>query len=196
MDVAPVLLDGDQVRLEPIGPQHARLLLAAAAHAEIWRWMTFSLMSDEEVLRFIDYALKKSETKHALAFAAFSKAHGELVGGSGFWNIEAAHLKLEIGGTWITPAWQRTVVNTEMKYLMLQHAFENMGCGRVGFMVDALNQRSRTALLRIGAREEGVLRSHMITPDGRKRDSVSFSIIEAEWPEVKARLEYLLVARR
>jgi RimJ/RimL family protein N-acetyltransferase len=166
-----------------------------AAHREIWRWMTFSLMSAEQMEQFIRYALRKAEEKNALVFAVFSKADDQPIGGSGFWNIETPHLKLDIGGTWITPRWQRTVVNTEMKYLMLRHAFEIMGCRRVGFMVDELNEKSRVAVQRIGAKEEGLLRNHMVMPDGRKRHSVSFSIIEEEWSEVKARLEGLLVAQ-
>ena len=196
MEVVPVVLEGEHVRLEPLTLAHGAQLLPVAAHAEIWHWMTFSLMSDEQMQRFIRYALKKLEARNALAFAVFSKADGQPIGGSGYWNIELPHLKLEIGGTWITPRRQRTVANTEMKYLMLRHAFEIMGCRRVGFMVDELNQKSRVAMQRIGAKEEGVLRNHLVMPDGRKRHSVSFSIIEEEWPDVKTRLERLLVSER
>ena len=110
-------------------------------------------------------------------------------------NMDLPNRKVEVGSTWIAPPWQRTVVNTEAKYLMLQHAFEAWKCLRVELKTDALNHRSRAAILRLGAKEEGTLRKHMVTWDGRQRDSVYFSILDTEWPDVKARLERKMEAR-
>jgi RimJ/RimL family protein N-acetyltransferase len=114
------------------------------------------------------------------------------VGSTGYLNIDRQHRRLEIGGTWIAPEWQRTACNTEAKLLQLTHAFETLGCNRVEFKTDSLNERSRAALLRIGATEEGTFRNHMVMPDGRLRHSVYFSVIESEWPRVRVRLEALL----
>jgi RimJ/RimL family protein N-acetyltransferase len=117
-----------------------------------------------------------------------------VIGSTRFMNMDLAHRRVEIGSTWIAPAWQRTAVNTEAKYLMLCHAFERWGCLRVELKTDSLNQKSRNAILRLGAKEEGTLRQHMVTWDGRRRDSVYFSILDTEWPEVKRELETKLSA--
>ncbi len=105
-------------------------------------------------------------------------------------NMDPPNRHVEIGSTWIAPEWQRTAVNTEAKYLMLRHAFENWNCLRVELKTDALNHRSRKAILRLGAREEGTFRKHMVTATGRVRDSVYFSIVDTEWPEIKLKLEH------
>jgi RimJ/RimL family protein N-acetyltransferase len=138
---------------------------------------------------YIEAALKLQSEGSALPFATVDKASRQAVGSTRFANIDRANRRVEIGWTWIGVRWQRTAVNTEAKYLMLRHAFETLGCIRVEFKTDALNEKSRRALLRIGARQEGVFRKHMLMPDGRVRDSVYFSIIDSEWPEIKTGLE-------
>lgn len=127
-----------------------------------------------------------------MPFAIVELASGTVVGSTRYGNIDRANRRVEIGWTWIGRPWQRTAVNTESKYLLLRHAFETLGCIRVEFKTDALNERSRQALLRIGAKEEGIFRSHVVTSTGRIRDSVYFSIIDREWPAVKTRLEAML----
>jgi RimJ/RimL family protein N-acetyltransferase len=119
----------------------------------------------------------------------FKKKRGRVIGSTRYANIDRAHRRVEIGWTWVARAWQRTAVNTEAKYLLLRHAFETLGCIRVELKTDSLNAQSRAAILRIGAREEGIFRNHMITASGRIRHTVYFSITDAEWPEVKSRLE-------
>ncbi|HSB79179.1 MAG TPA: GNAT family protein, partial [Candidatus Methylomirabilis sp.] len=138
---------------------------------------------------YIEVALKAQAAGTVLPFATIEKVSGKVVGSSRYANVDSTNRRLEIGWTWVAPPWQRSVVNTEAKYLMLRHAFEALGCIRVEFKTDSLNERSRQALLRIGAKEEGIFRNHMITPSGRIRHSVYFSIIDSEWPEVKGRLE-------
>jgi RimJ/RimL family protein N-acetyltransferase len=192
MKIEPVVLEGKHIRLEPLAIDHTSGLLAAAAYPEIWRWMPFTIESEEQMQGFLKVALKMAEAKTALPFAIISKTADRPIGSTGYWYIESRHRRLEIGASWVTPKWQRSAVNTEAKYLMLRHAFEEMGCIRVEFKVDSLNEKSRIALKRIGATEEGLLRNHMIQPDGRKRHSICFSVIEEEWPEVKARLERLM----
>jgi N-acetyltransferase len=192
MKIEPVVLEGKHILLEPLAIDHAPGLLAAAAYPEIWQWMPFTIESEEQMLRFLKVALKMAEAKTALPFAIISKTADRPIGSTGYWYIESRHRRLAIGASWVTPKWQRSAVNTEAKYLMLRHAFEEMGCIRVEFKVDSLNEKSCVALKRIGATEEGLLRNHMIQPDGRKRHSICFSVIEEEWPEVKARLERLM----
>jgi RimJ/RimL family protein N-acetyltransferase len=140
----------------------------------------------------VETALRLQADGVALPFAVMERASGRAIGSSRYAAIDRFNRRLEIGWTWYAPVWQRTAVNTETKYLMLRHAFETLGCLRVEFKTDALNERSRKALLRIGAKEEGTFRRHMIMPGGRIRDSVYFSIIDSEWPAVRARLEELL----
>jgi len=124
-----------------------------------------------------------------LPFVTIIKATGQLVGSTRFWKVDRKNRKLEIGSTWLSTAWQKTFVNTEAKYLMLRYAFETLNCVRVQLTTDEINQKSRNAILRLGAKQEGIVRNERIMPDGRKRNSVRFSIIDDEWPEVKARLE-------
>ncbi len=124
-----------------------------------------------------------------MPFATIEKSSGMVVGSTRYGNIDMAHRRVEIGWTWIAPRWQRTAVNTEAKYLMIGHAFEKLGCMRVELKTDSLNERSRNAILRLGAKEEGTFRNHMITSSGRIRHSVYFSIIDSEWPAIKVCLE-------
>jgi RimJ/RimL family protein N-acetyltransferase len=145
---------------------------------------------------FIESALDEQERGVSLPFAILEKNTGRAIGSTRYGNIDRAHHRVEIGWTWVARAWQRTAMNTEAKYLLLKHAFETLGCMRVELKTDSLNERSRTAILRIGAREEGIFRNHMITSSGRIRHTVYFSIIDSEWPAVRVRLESMLNTRQ
>ncbi len=189
MIVEPVTLEGRYIRLEPLTPAHHAALCEVGLGEEIWRWMVSSGRTPEEMRAFIETALEWQAEGTALPFATIEKGAGRPVGSTRFMNIDKPNRRVEIGGTWIGLEWQRTPVNTEAKYLMLRHAFEALGCIRVEFKTDVHNERSRAALLRIGAKQEGIFRNHMIMADGRIRDSVYFSIVDSEWPAVKAVLE-------
>jgi len=189
MLVEPVTLEGSFVRLEPLSLRHHAQLCKVGLEEEIWRWMPQPVRTPEEMRAFIETALAWQAAGTALPFATVAKATGRAIGSTRFANIDRANRHLEIGWTWLGPEWQRTAANTEAKYLMLRHAFETWGCLRVEFKTDALNERSRQALLSIGAQEEGTFRSHIITASGRIRDSVYYSIIASEWPAVKTHLE-------
>jgi RimJ/RimL family protein N-acetyltransferase len=189
MTIEPVTLEGRYVRLEPLSLAHHPALCEAGLDEVIWRYMPQTLRSPEDMRAFIEAAMEAQASGAALPFATVDKASDKGIGSTRFFNIERAHRRLEIGWTWLGLAWQRTAANTEAKYLMLRHAFETLECIRVEFKTDSLNERSRAAILRIGAKEEGTFRNHMIMPDGRLRHSVYYSIVASEWPEVKARLE-------
>ena len=141
---------------------------------------------------YIQTALDAQKAGTAVPFATVHVGSGKVIGSTRYMNIDVPNRRVEIGATWIAPPWRRTAVNTEAKYLMLRHAFEALGCIRVELKTDALNQRSRNAIRRIGAQEEGILRQHMVTWSGRLRDSVYFSILDSEWPRVKQDLEQKL----
>jgi N-acetyltransferase len=187
----PVTLEGDVVRLEPMRREHEPLFWAAfqGTLEEVFRWYPWSMRTLDDFTFYVDRVLADQDKGFSVNFTMVVRESGEIVGSTRFMNIDAANRHVEIGGTWIVPAWQRTGVNTEAKYLMLRHAFESWGCLRVELKTDALNQQSRTAILRLGAKEEGTFRKHMLTWDGRVRDSVYFSIVDTEWPEIKLRLE-------
>jgi RimJ/RimL family protein N-acetyltransferase len=187
----PVALSGSAVRLEPIRHEHAELFWEVANDAldDIFRWIPYRMQTQEDFQQLVAKALQEQERGESVVFTTVENASGRVIGSTRFMNIDRANRRVEIGSTWIAPAWQRTAVNTEAKYLMLRHAFEVWGCIRVELKTDALNQKSRNAILRLGAKEEGTLRRHVITWTGRIRDSVYFSILDSEWPEVKARLE-------
>lgn len=189
MLIEPVALEGIHVRLEPLSPHHLDRLCAVGLERSLWRWTTTLLSTREDMLDYVQVALRTWEEGSALPFATILKETNQLVGCTRFGNIDRENRRLEIGWTWVGIPWQRTVVNTEAKYLMLRHAFENLGCIRVEFKTDSLNEPSRKALQRIGAKEEGTLRNHMIVYDGRYRHSVFFSVIAEEWPSIKERLE-------
>jgi RimJ/RimL family protein N-acetyltransferase len=144
---------------------------------------------------YIQAALQAQAAGTALPFATIERASEQVIGSTRFMNIDVPNRRVEIGSTWIARPWQRSFVNTEAKFLMLRHAFEVLGCIRVELKTDALNERSRNAILRIGAREEGILRKHIVTWTGRVRDTVYFSILDDEWPRVKADLEAKLEPR-
>lgn len=189
--VAPVTLEGSVVRLEPVRREHAVLFwnIAKDDLEDIFRWIPYSMKTPEDFQRLIDKAFEEQDRGESVVFATVERSSGRVIGSTRFMNIDRANRRVEIGSTWIAPPWQRTAVNTEAKYLMLRHAFEVWKCIRVELKTDALNQKSRNAILRIGAKEEGTLRRHLLTWTGRVRDTVYFSILDDEWPEVKARLE-------
>jgi N-acetyltransferase len=190
----PLTLDGNVVRLEPIRRDHAALFwdVAKTDLDDIFRWIPYAMKTREDFEKLIDKAFAEQERGESVVFATVERSSGRTVGSTRFMNIDRVNKRVEIGSTWIAPAWQRTGVNTEAKYLMLRHAFEEWGCIRVELKTDALNQRSRNAILRIGAKEEGTLRRHLVTWTGRVRDTVYFSILDSEWPEVKRTLERIL----
>jgi N-acetyltransferase len=181
-------LTGESVRLEPMTIEHLDPLCTVGLDPELWTWGLNRLETREHMREYVEEALALRDVGSAIPFVTVESGSGEVIGSTRFGNIDRRNRRYEIGWTWIAPAWQRTAINTEAKYLMLRHAFEELDAVRVEFKTDALNARSRAAIARIGAREEGILRNHMITADGRLRDSVYFSIIASEWPEVKAGL--------
>ncbi len=188
-DLMPCVLLGESVRLEPLSLDHHAALTEAIRDPSVSRWMSVPLSNGDDMRGYIQDALRAQEKGSAVPFATVDRASGTVVGSTRFGNIDKTHRRVEIGWTFVAPRWQRTSINTEAKYLMLRHAFEEHGTIRVEFKTDALNERSRQAILRLGAREEGTLRNHMIVPGGRLRDSVYFSILDHEWPAVKAGLE-------
>jgi RimJ/RimL family protein N-acetyltransferase len=192
----PVTLEGASVRLEPLRVDHAQLFWDVAKDHldDIFRWIPYAMKSSKDFDSLVAKALDEQKRGESVVFATVDRRQDQVVGSTRFMNIDRANDRVEIGSTWIAPAWQRTAVNTEAKYLMLRHAFEVWKCIRVELKTDALNQKSRQAILRIGAKEEGVFRKHLITWTGRVRDSVYFSILDTEWPQVKARLESMLAS--
>ena len=194
---APLTLEGSAVRLEPIRRDHAQLFWQAAKDAldDIFRWIPYSMKTPEDFDRLLDKAFAEQARGESLVFATVERSSQRVIGSTRFMNIDRPNRRVEIGSTWIAPAWQRTAVNSEAKFLMLRHAFETWQCVRVELKTDTLNQKSRNAILRLGAKEEGTLRKHLITSTGRIRDTVYFSILDTEWPEVKARLDNLATPR-
>jgi RimJ/RimL family protein N-acetyltransferase len=182
-------LEGSHVRLQPFSIEHHAALCAVGLEDGIWRWMPYIMQTPEDMKNYIEAALANRDKGTEFPFATTELATGRIIGSTRYMNIEMKHRRLEIGSTWIGKPWQRSAINTEAKYLMLRHAFEQLDCIRVELKTDALNERSRNAILRIGAKEEGILRRQLITPSGRVRDTVYFSILDSEWPGVKQRLE-------
>ena len=179
------------MRLDPVRREHEELFWDVAKNdlEDIFRWIPYTMKTREDFRTLLDKALAEQERGESVVFATVERSSGRVVGSTRFMNIDRANRRVEIGSTWIAPAWQRTAVNTEAKFLMLRHAFERWRCMRVELKTDALNQRSRNAILRIGAKEEGTLRRHLVTWTGRVRDTVYFSILDEEWPEVKENLQ-------
>jgi RimJ/RimL family protein N-acetyltransferase len=184
-------LRGRHVRLEPLAREHADGLRVAAADGELWKLWFTSVPSPENTEAYIDTALALQAEGRALPFVVHD-ADGAIVGSTRYGNVEAAHHRVEIGWTWYAQRVQRTALNTEAKRLLLAHAFERMDCIAVEFRTHWHNHRSRAAIARLGAKQDGVLRNHMIMPDGGVRDTVVFSIIASEWPAVKQGLDYRL----
>jgi RimJ/RimL family protein N-acetyltransferase len=189
MNLEPITLEGKYVRLEPLSLDHHPRLCEIGIDDDIWRWTTAPVRDAEGMRTYIETALRYQKEGAALPFATVEQTSGQAVGSTSYLNIDKANRRVEIGATWLGRQWQRTPINTEAKYLMLRHAFDTLGCLRVEFKTDFLNERSRNAILRLGAKEEGVLRNHMVTASGRIRHSVYYSIIDSEWPTVRARLE-------
>ncbi len=181
-------LAGSTVRLEPLALSHIPMLARFACDPELWRWTTSRVNDQQGLERYVEQALYERTAGTGLPFATVDLASGEIVGCTRYGNADALNRRVEIGWTFVSPAFQRTRVNTEAKYLMLRHAFEVWRCIRVELKTDALNEKSRAAILRLGAQEEGTLRNHMIVVDGRIRDTVYYSIIDTEWPKLSARL--------
>ena len=197
MHVAPITLEGDIVRLEPLALRHVDDLARVALDADLWRWIPTQVATRDELDVYVGNALDEQARGVSLPFAVVERPSGRAIGCTRYMNIERAHRRLEIGSTWYGRAWHRSGVNTESKLLLLRHAFESLGAQRVELKTDALNRRSRNAILRLGAQQEGIFRNHMvIAGSGRVRDTVYFSIIDREWPQVKARLEGYLAAAR
>ncbi len=192
MQIAPVTLEGRVIRLEPLTLAHVDELLEHALDPDIWRWMLTDVESRADLERYVATALAEQEHGRSLPFVHVLRASGRAIGSTRFGSIERAHRRVEIGWTWIGRAHRRSAVNTEAKYLMLRHAFEVWDCLRVELKTNALNMRSRNAMLRIGCVEEGTLRQHAISTRGVVRDTMYFSILQREWPAVKQRLEGLL----
>jgi RimJ/RimL family protein N-acetyltransferase len=193
MDVKPVTLTGQHVRLEPLDEEHVPGLAAIGHDDEIWNYMVYGEMQTEDDMRhWVRELLHRASQGTDLPFAVIDLASGCVAGATRYLDVRPADCGLEIGGTWYGARFQRTWVNTESKYLLLQHAFENLHCIRVQLKTDSRNQRSQRAIERLGALKEGVLRNHMILPDGYVRDSVYYSILDSEWPSVKARLQGML----
>ncbi len=187
--VEPITLEGTHVRLVPLALSHQATLCEVGLDERLWRLTTIRLKSAEDMLNYIQAALREQAEGTALPFVIVERASAKIVGTTRYHSINHTHRRLEIGFTWVAVPWQRSAVNTEAKYLMLKHAFEQLGCVRVEFKADADNEPSRRALLRIGATHEGVLRQYVISKDKGVRDMALFSIIDREWPQVKAHLE-------
>lgn len=191
-----VSLIGQHVKLLPLQPIHAQDLLRAAADGKLWELKVTVVPGPDTVDDYIATAMRGRAAGTVMTFVIISMATGKIVGTTRFWKIDRANRKAEIGHTWLSASAQRTAINTEAKYLMLAYAFETLGCVRIQFTTDELNEKSRAAILRIGAKQEGIIRHERIMPDGRKRNSVRFSIIDTEWPAVKAMLEAKLQHER
>lgn len=193
MEVKPITLQGKYVRLEPMTEAHAPALAELGVGQPFWDFMVYGRMETEDDMReWVQDILARAEKGTDVPFVAIHSDSGHVAGASRYMNIIPKDRGLEIGGTWYGPEYQRTVVNTECKYLLLQQAFEKLGCIRVQLKTDLRNERSQRAIERLGAVKEGVLRNHMILPDGYFRHSVYYSILDTEWPAVKKRLEEML----
>jgi RimJ/RimL family protein N-acetyltransferase len=189
MVIAPVILQGRHVRLEPLTLEHVAGLAEVGLDEDLWKWIPVPVRTASEMKNYVQTALNEQKSGSALPFVLMENASGHIIGSTRYGNIDRVHHRVEIGWTWVARQWQRSPINTEAKYLLLRHAFETLNCIRVELKTDSLNERSRAAILRIGAREEGTFRNHMITASGRIRHTVYFSILDSEWPDVKVRLE-------
>ena len=192
IDVQPVVLEGEHVRLEPLEACHLDGIIAAGADEAIWQWMPVMPRTHEEYEHWIAQAFAQRAAGTQLPFATIERATGNVIGSTRLLGISAQDSRVEIGWTWLTPRTQRSPVNTECKLLLLRHCFESLGCMRVELKTDARNTKSRNAILRIGATEEGTFRKHQRTQHGVQRDTVWYSILFDEWPAAKQRLEEML----
>jgi len=192
--IEPVTLSTDRLLLGPLNLDDVPALAEAASNGTLWEKKTTTVPRPERFGDYVQKALDLQAEGLALPFATVVKADNRVVGSTRYMNIDAANHRVEIGTTWIAKSWQRTFVNTHAKYLMLRHAFEGLGCNAVEIRTHSQNDQSRAAIERLGAKLDGILRRHMIMPDGHIRDTAVYSVIREEWPEVKARLEQRLEA--
>jgi len=188
----PVTLEGATVRLLPLSLEHLDGLCAVGLEPELWQWIPTRVLDRQQMKAYVELALDEQRRGLSVPFTTCLEDTDQIVGCTRYANISVPDGRLEIGWTWIGKPWQRSAVNTEAKYLMLRHAFETLGCTRVELKTDGMNQKSRDAILRLGAKQDGVLRRHMMTYSGRIRDTVYFSILDDEWPEVRSNLEQKL----
>lgn len=192
LNITPVTLEGKLVRLEPLRLEHSEGLWEAGRFEEIWRYMRVKMTKPSDARDFIHSALKNEAEGTELPFVIINQQDGKIIGSTRFLTISRKDRGLEIGFTWLTPSVWKTAINTECKWLLLRHCFEQLGCIRVQFKTDSRNLNSQRAIARIGGVHEGVLRNHVILPDGYIRDSVYFSIVDHEWPTVQKKLHLLL----
>jgi RimJ/RimL family protein N-acetyltransferase len=190
--IEPITLTGIHASIEPLGREHEEALQRAAADGELWRLWYTSVAPPEKMGEYIATALDMRERLDAMPFVIREKSSGEIVGCTRYFNVDAANRRLEIGHTWYSKRVQRGPINTECKLMLLSHAFEKLQCIAVEFRTHWFNHASRTAIERLGAKQDGVLRNHQVSADGWKRDTVVFSIIDGEWPAVKRHLRYQL----
>ena len=183
-----ITLSSHRIRLRLLTIEDSKDLITAASDGELWNLPFTVVPSAETVDDYIQHALEGYQAGTVLPFVVEDIATEKIIGSTRFWKIDRKNLKLEIGSTWYSKSWQRTYANTEAKYLLLQYAFEELNCVRVQFTTDVLNEKSQNAILRLGAQKEGVVRNERIMPNGRKRNSVRFSIIDEEWPSIKDNL--------
>jgi RimJ/RimL family protein N-acetyltransferase len=188
-----ITLTGTTVELQPLQPEHKAALLDAAADGELWNLKVTNVPGPGTVDQYIDTALAGRAAGSVIPFTIVRRDTGQVVGSTRFWKVDRVNRKLEIGHTWLALSTQKSAINTEAKLLLLTYAFEVLDCVRVQFTTDELNEKSRAAILRLGALQEGIVRHERIMPDGRKRNSVRFSIIDSEWPQVKANLQAKLL---
>lgn len=194
--LTPVTITGAIVRLEPMSEGHVNVLAEIGAVPELWRFTMTRITGRDDAEAYVRAALQGAAQGTVLPFVTILQSENRVIGSTRFANYDRDSRRVEIGWTWITPSLQRSGANVEAKLLMLTHAFEQLACNRVEFKTDVLNEKSRTALLGIGAHEEGVLREHTFIWDGRKRDTVYYSILATEWPDVKHRLQQRLLSPR
>jgi N-acetyltransferase len=188
MNLQPITLNGQSIRLEPLRIDHTPELAAVGLHPELWRLQPSPITTEDEMRSYVQTALDDQQRGSGLPFVMVDAQTKQVIGSTRYMDIALAHFRLEIGATWLTPTQHRSSANTEAKLLLLSHAFETLGIKRVVFKTEALNEQSRRALARIGAVEEGTFRQHLYTTSGRARDMVYFSILSQEWPGVKAAL--------
>jgi RimJ/RimL family protein N-acetyltransferase len=187
--IEPVTLEGRIVRLEPLELAHVPALAEVALDPAIWRWTIARPQTEADLRDWATAAIRGREAGTEYPFATIERASGRPIGSTRFMNVALEHRRVEIGWTWLAPPWQRTGANREAKLLLLGHAFETLGCRRVEFKTDSNNEASRAALLGIGATFEGIFRKHIVMPNDGVRHSAWYSVIDDEWPAVRARLE-------
>lgn len=192
--MAPITLTGRIVRLEPLSLDHVPALADVGLDPAIWRWTIARPTSEADLRAWAETAIEAADAGRELPFATVDAATNRPIGSTRFLNFVPEHRRVEIGWTWLAPGAQRSGANREAKLLMLSHAFDGWACRRVEFKTDSRNERSRAALLGIGATFEGIFRNHMVMPDGPMRHSAYYSVIDDEWPDLKARLERLIRA--